>query len=433
MTSKAFRVLFLLLLSALLFLGEPIPAVEAAASLSVTSVSVTAQQTPPVLLQARQRKQAQLNPSRMPSPTEILSRLFTAPELQRAWFADSFLAQISLGEISQITQGIVGTLGNYQSIEDVDKGFVLTFERGTVPTHLALNNQGQITGLLFETPQLAARPLAEVVAELSDLPGDKHLLITRNGQQLAALNADQPLAVGSTFKLLILQALQTQIENGERQWDEVVSLRDEWKSLPSGFLQTWPAGSQLTIETLATLMISQSDNTATDHLLNLVGRDVVEALSERNQPFLTTREAFVLKDPANRNILTRWRRSDERRTLLSALAALPLPAVSIFNEGPQAIDVEWFFTAQALCEAMEKVAELPLMSINPGLVDPATWQKVAYKGGSEPGVENFTTYLVDEQGPLCVTATWNNEAGIDELRFSTLYRALIESSRQPAE
>lgn len=433
MTSKAFRVLFLLLLSALLFLGEPIPAVEAAASLSVTSISVTAQQTPPVLLQARQRKQAQLNPSRMPSPTEILSRLFTVPELQRAWFADSFLAQISLGEISQITQGIVGTLGNYQSIEDVDKGFVLTFERGTVPTHLALNNQGQITGLLFETPQLAARPLAEVVAELSDLPGDKHLLITRNGQQLAALNADQPLAVGSTFKLLILQALQTQIENGERQWDEVVSLRDEWKSLPSGFLQTWPAGSQLTIETLATLMISQSDNTATDHLLNLVGRDVVEALSERNQPFLTTREAFVLKDPANRNILTRWRRSDERRTLLSALAALPLPAVSIFNEGPQAIDVEWFFTAQALCEAMEKVAELPLMSINPGLVDPATWQKVAYKGGSEPGVENFTTYLVDEQGPLCVTATWNNEAGIDELRFSTLYRALIESSRQPAE
>lgn len=130
MTSKAFRVLFLLLLSVLLFLGESIPAVEAAASLSVTSISVTAQQIPPVLLQARQRKQAQPNPSRMPSPTEILSRLFTATELQRAWFADSFLAQISLGEISQITQGIVGTLGNYQSIEDVDKGFVLTFERG---------------------------------------------------------------------------------------------------------------------------------------------------------------------------------------------------------------------------------------------------------------------------------------------------------------
>ncbi|MEL6159483.1 MAG: serine hydrolase [Cyanobacteria bacterium J06554_11] len=402
-----------------------VPAAALADRLSPT----LAHTVPPILLQS----QPMTGSSSMTPPTEILSRLFTDSELQREWFADSFLAQISLAEISQIIQGITGTLGSYQSIEDVDKGFVLTFERGTVPTHLALNNQGQITGLLFETPQLAARPLEEVIAELSALPGEQHLLMTRSGQPIAAVNADQPLAVGSTFKLLILQALQTQIANGERQWNEVVPLKDEWKSLPSGFLQTWPAGSQMTIETLATLMISQSDNTATDHLLNIVGRDVVEALSERNQPFLTTREAFVLKDPANRNILTRWRRSDERHTLLSALAALPLPAVSIFNEGPQAIDVEWFFTARELCEATEAVADLPLMGINPGLVDPAAWQKVAYKGGSEPGVENFTTYLVDENGPLCVTATWNNEAGIDELRFSTLYRALIESARQSAD
>ena len=103
--------------------------------------------------------------------------------------------------------------------------------------------------------------------------------------------------------------------------------------------------------------------------------------------------------------------------------------MSIFNEGPQAIDVEWFFTARELCNAMEVVASLPLMSINPGLVDPDQWDSVAFKGGSEPGVENFTTRLVDEQETLCVTATWNNEAGIDELRFSTLYRSLIESAR----
>ena len=92
--------------------------------------------------------------SAMTSPTEILSRLFTKPNLQREWFADSFLAQISLGEISQITQGIISSVGSYQSIEDVPNGFVLTFTRGTVATHLALNPQGQITGLLFETQQL---------------------------------------------------------------------------------------------------------------------------------------------------------------------------------------------------------------------------------------------------------------------------------------
>ncbi|MEM9090855.1 MAG: serine hydrolase [Cyanobacteria bacterium P01_F01_bin.53] len=400
-------------------------------------------------------------------PTEILSRLFTEDELQKSWFADSFLAQISLAEISQIIQGIEGSVGAYQSIEDVDNGFVFTFERGRVPAHLALNGQGQITGLLFETPQLTAVSIDDLVGEFEALPGSVHVLAVElvgetdqletkqltgqlTGQltdqskaiDIASLNADKPLAVGSTFKLLILQALREQIAAGEHQWDEVVPLQEAWKSLPSGFLQTWPEGSQLTLESLATLMISQSDNTATDHLLNIVGRQAVEALLEtdtpvensnrndrnRNRPFLSTREAFVLKDPANVRVLRRWRRSDERRSLLSALAALPLPDVNIFNDGPQAIDVEWFLSARELCSAMDEIADLPLMSVNPGLVNPNDWEKVSFKGGSEPGVENFTTALVDANGRnFCVTATWNSEGGIDELQFSTLYRSLIES------
>ena len=89
-------------------------------------------------------------------------------------------------------------------------------------------------------------------------------------------------------------------------------------------------------------------------------------------------------------------------------------------------------SARELCSAMDAVAELPLMGINPGLVDDSQWQKVAYKGGSEPGVENFTTQLTDDKGTLCVSATWNNESGIDELQFSTLYRSLIESAAEQA-
>lgn len=408
------RVLLGLCLSALLWAASLYLPISAAAAQSMVA----------------QSSSAPSSEQRIAPPTAVLSRLFTESELKREWFADSFLSQISLAEISQIIQGIEGSVGEYQSIEDVDNGFVLTFERGTVPTHLAANMQGQITGLLFETPQLSAVSLEDVVAQLAALPGKVHLLATQNGEVVAALAPDQPLAVGSTFKLLILQALREQIAAGQHQWDEVVPLREEWKSLPSGFLQTWPAGAQLTIESLATLMISQSDNTATDHLLHVVGREAVEALSNRNNPFLTTREAFVLKDPANRSVLRRWRRSQEKRSFLLALAALPLPPVSIFNDGPQSIDVEWFFTARELCDAMNQVADLPLMSVNPGLVDSSSWEKVSFKGGSEPGVENFTTHLVDKaENQICVTATWNNEAGIDELKFSTLYRSLIESVR----
>ena len=42
-------------------------------------------------------------------------------------------------------------------------------------------------------------------------------------------------------------------------------------------MQDWPPGAAVTVETLATLMISVSDNTATDTLIRLVGRERVEA------------------------------------------------------------------------------------------------------------------------------------------------------------
>jgi beta-lactamase class A len=379
------------------------------------------------------------------TPMEILSRLFTEPELQRSWFADSFLAQISLSEISKIIQDIEGSVGKYQNIAESGDGFVLTFEQGTVPTQLVVNAQGQITGLLFGAPQLASVSLDQAVSELTALPGQVHLLVTHMSapegapegalkgasekKTVAEANADQPLAVGSTFKLSILQVLRSQIEAGAHQWNDVVSLQDSLKSLPSGFLQDWPAGSQLTIESLATLMISQSDNTATDHLLNLVGRESVEAVAERNRPFLSTREAFVLKDSANQGLLERWRSSTEKQTLLSEIAALPLPNVSQFTGSPQALDIEWFFTAHELCNSMEMVADLPLMSVNPGLVNPSEWDKVSFKGGSEPGVENLTTFLVSGQDRFCVTVTWNHEAGIDEIKLLTLYQSLIQSVR----
>jgi beta-lactamase class A len=74
-------------------------------------------------------------------------------------------------------------------------------------------------------------------------------------------------------------------------------------------LQYEPDGTQISVLDAAAKMISISDNTATDMLINLVGRSEVEAaLTEAgmanpslNRPFLTTRETFILtqSDQAN--------------------------------------------------------------------------------------------------------------------------------------
>ena len=105
-------------------------------------------------------------------------------------------------------------------------------------------------------------------------------------------------------------------------------------------------------------MISLSDNTATDILIKQVSRKSIESISSSNNiPFLTTRELFILKGSQNRKLLQRYRKSDakQRREILAELANKPLPDVNEFiDTNPNALDVEWFYNAEELCELMRR-------------------------------------------------------------------------------
>lgn len=365
----------------------------------------------------------------MLSPLAALERLFTVRPAQAAWFTPSFLQQVPVAQVDQVIFALEAQLGRYLEARAEDGGFVVSFEKGEVPTVIVLDPEGRIALLRFLAPRPRLASLEQALAAFRELPGKVSLLVLRNGEELAGLNPDESLAVGSSFKLAILNALWEEIKAGRRSWSEVVELRPQWKSLPSGILQDWPEGAPITLYTLAALMISLSDNTASDALLAVVGRERVEHWSGQNRPLLSTREAFALKNPENRGILERYLRADEaeRRRLLPELGQLSLPPPTLFAGGPVAQEVEWFFSARELCRLMEGVADLPLMAINPGPVRPKGWQRIAYKGGSEPGVLNLTAFLVSDQGHrYCVVATWNNQTTLDEVRFVSLYSSLLE-------
>lgn len=365
------------------------------------------------------------------TPKAALERLFTEQPAKAEWFAPVFLQQVPLAQVEAILQQLLGGLGRYEGVEPDGPNFRVNFERGVVPAQISLDAQGRIQGLFFRPPQpKTALTSEQLLAEYRKLPGQVSVLVLEGTQERLGLNTDSVLAVGSSFKLAVLEALRQQIEAGQRRWSDTVPLRPEWKSLPSGTLQNLPDGTPLSLEQYATQMISISDNTATDALINIVGRAEVEKLTPRNRPFLTTREAFILKNPQNREWLERYRANPaERAALLPQLARLPLPDVSVFAGGPVAVDVEWFFSTRELCALMGRVQALPLMSLNPGLANPADWQRVAYKGGSEPGVLNLTTWLTAKDGrQYCVSATWNNpQARLDENQFFLLYTSLLNS------
>jgi len=359
-----------------------------------------------------------------------IERLFTSSKVDESWFAPIVLQQANVGQLQSIIDQLKEQLGAYQGVHPDGDHFSTEFEKGSVPTYVTLDGTGRIVGLFFRAPVPKSKDLSAALASIKQLPGQVSLVIVSGSKPTTEYNADTALAIGSAFKLAILAAIKKQVDAGRMSWRQIVTIKDNWKSLPSGILQTWPAGSPLTLTTVCTLMISQSDNTAADLALHVVGRPAVEAEAPRNQPFLSTREAFQLKDPHNADLLAKWRNGDAlvRRDVLASLTSKPLPNADIFKGGLTDTDVEWFFSVKELCTLMGDVASLPLTSISPGVADPDRWAHVSYKGGSEPGVLNLTTQLTTKQGKTyCVSATWNDTKPLDEKQFELLYGVLINS------
>jgi beta-lactamase class A len=369
-----------------------------------------------------------MNPLRAEEMTRkaALERIVKAEAAEADWFAPEFLQAIPIFQLNLVLAQVRAPLGKFEEVRPDGKNFLVAFEKGLVPTQITLTKEGKVIGLLFQPARARTKDLAEVAEKFKALPGKVSVLALENGQEKLALNGEQALAVGSALKLPVLLLLKQDTEAGKRRWEDVTNLREDWKSLPSGMIQDAPAGSPMTLHSLAMLMISISDNTATDHLIHLLGRERVEPLAPRNRPFITTREAFIIKgDPS---LAKRFAPADEagRRQILEEITKLPLPTESFHQ--PTALEAEWYFTPRELTDLMAQVRDLPLMAINPGFPPKTAWQRIAYKGGSEPGVLCHVIGAKAKDGrEILVAAIWNNpEAPVDQALFDPLISDLLD-------
>ncbi|HEU5027202.1 MAG TPA: serine hydrolase [Spirillospora sp.] len=235
-----------------------------------------------------------------------------------------------------------------------------------------------------------------------------------------------PRPLGSAFKLYVLGALSDAVARGAVSWTTTMPIKDAWKSLPSGILQDKPAGTELTLGQYADYMISISDNTAADHLLHRLGRRAVEAeltrLGNRHQrgdrPFLTTRQMFVLKGAGYPARADRYLAlpQNRRAAALPGLDAVPLNQVTMWRQPRDIGSIEWFAAPTDICAAFSgldaRSAEPgqsgvgKALSINDGDIDlnPASYPKVWFKGGSEPGVLTLN-YLARTSGGRTVVTS----------------------------
>lgn len=87
------------------------------------------------------------------------------------------------------------------------------------------------------------------------------------------MNQDMAFPAASVFKIFLLTELFRQAEARKFALSDRILLKSSEKSIGSGVLQELDEGLNLTIKDCATLMMIISDNTATDMLFNLVGRE----------------------------------------------------------------------------------------------------------------------------------------------------------------
>lgn len=363
------------------------------------------------------------------SDENALRALWSDPESSRDLFSESFLRQVPIVRIAEIVTELVSKCGEIEAVNPSgDTGHhVLRTTWCELPTRIHRNWSGEILGLRFGAPARRDTSLADVLGALKHFDGKVSYAVLENGDLIAGEAPREPLAVGSAFKLVVLAALRERIESGKADWADVLTLADRHISLPPGRMRNMPPGSPLTLHTLAASMIAQSDNTATDVLIEYVGRERLEALSGL-VPFLTTREFFQLKSEPDLYARYAAAEPSERHAFLSELSNRPLPGVDRVLR-PLQPEAEWRISTAALCGWMARVAELGMTQIYSGPVDRSRWERVSYKSGSEIGVLNLTASVRDRTDrEFCVSATWNAtrsiEAGPLVERYATLFLSL---------
>ncbi len=366
------------------------------------------------------------------------------------YFAPVFTEAVQPAQLAAVEAQLRAALGAPQRVEAITPAspyaarLTVGYERGTAAVELVVDPAPphRVIGLRITGTTLRDDSFARLTADFRALPGTSgfgvYALGTGEPRPLAEWRGDAPAPLGSAFKLWLVAEASRQVSAGQRRWSDVVPLGPP--SLPSGITQSWPTGTPMTLQTLATLAISISDNTAADTLLHVLGRERVEAAVRatgvadpaRDMPFLSTREAFVIKgDPALTQAWAHAALTERRRLLTNQRFSEATLLASIFADRPVASEtVEWFASPADMARTLDwlrvhgDATARAILAVNPG-TDAATAARfgyVGFKGGSEPGVVTLN-YLVRTRAGrwLAVTGNWHRaDADTPVLSFATL-------------
>jgi hypothetical protein len=372
-------------------------------------------------------------------------------------FDAMFLDEVSADQINTVLARLPATGGSLVGLLAEDPTSLIAIASfGTIRVNVSLSvdGSGLIDGLRL-APSASVSSWSQIDQTLDGLGPNVGFLAARvskgSCQPIHELASSTPRPLASEFKLFVLGALANEVTAGKIRWIQELTVENRLKSsgnpVGSGSLQFSPAGTKVTVQEAATKMISISDNTAADMLINLVGRSAVEAqvqhwssASQLDIPFLTTREMVLLHYvdyPTLANAYLHRATNEREAFLASSVDPLPLSEVRESTEPRDVDKIEWFGSPDAICRAfvgLRHLAQQPKLSpiasifaVNPGGIglDPSDWPTVWFKGGSEPGVLTLGFMATNSRGQTFVVSAMVSNAGAALAPSATV--ALLEA------
>ncbi|WP_114519937.1 serine hydrolase [Altererythrobacter sp. ZODW24] len=373
-------------------------------------------------------------------------------------FTASFLEQVPADRLVGLTTQLESQFGPITGVESVTAEtpsagtMLIRFEKALATANIALSPGGKVAGLLIKGVEPIDDSLAKIVADVEALPGNVGIYyapLATGTEPVLAIDENASLAIGSAFKLYVLSAIAHKVEAGELSWDQVIPV--EGKSFTGGTVFEFPDGAPMTIQTVATLMISISDNSATDMLVRLAGQDALEAelrlsghsAPAANIPFPTTAQFVKLKADPGLVELYAGADDESQQLILDKLDERePMPDLAaVFGDGPNAIDkIEWFASGRDIAGIFRRITELTdttaldIMAVSPSVQDSTLekWDYIGFKGGSEPGVLNVSWLMRDEAGEWhTLIMSWNNtEAEVTQSKLELLSSRIFALPRE---
>ncbi len=396
-------------------------------------------------------------------------------------FDSNYLSSVSASEIQQSIDSLRNYLSNAVVVDLISVTPVLMRAVIGDPTdpekkgaYIALETRyegdGVITSLQSTYPYFTngsitgaaekSKNLAQLASTFAQLATNTSILIAEiendKCEPITKRSALAPQPTGSIFKIWTLGALTREVAEGRIDVNTMIPLSAD-DSVPAGSgINATPLGTQFSLTDMAALMMGISDNSATDHIQELVGRDKIERtlqlFKHKNKqlmtPFLKVNEQFNIYwtlSPQQASDYTNGSEDFQRAFLENTLEPLEPATQFPYANEQELLESSWAASAFDVCSAYVGLRKFNNRTPAFNLMDQAIgaeaggllgvrnrWDRVWSKGGSLANANgNYVyTYSVlfesDEKGAYVVVLMANNPDGsaIDAVPvFSIVSRA----------